>query len=134
MSQSVNLINERLKHLLKILNIMPSQFADSMGVPRATISHLLAGRNKPSIDFINKLHETYPHININWLLFGELPIFRNAQKDETNQILPSFPVSDYEKITGKRIDKIIIFYSDQTFELFHASLERHDSSNALYKK
>lgn len=129
MDTKVNLINERFKQLLKILNIAPSQFADTMGVPRATISHLLAGRNKPSIDFINKLHEAFPHININWLLFGELPIFENAaaRETETKHPLPSFPVSDYEKITGKRIDKIIIFYSDQTFELFHASLESHSS-------
>jgi transcriptional regulator with XRE-family HTH domain len=126
MSTKVNLVNERFKQLLKILNTTPSQFADTMGVPRATISHLLAGRNKPSLDFISKLHETYPHINVNWLLFGELPIFENTnvnQRSETNQLLPSFPVSDYEKITGKRIDKIIIFYSDQTFELFHASFD-----------
>lgn len=126
MGTNVNLVNERFKQLLKILNTTPSQFADAMGVPRATISHLLAGRNKPSLDFISKLHEAYPHINVNWLLFGELPIFESTgtnRRSETNRVLPSFPVSDYEKITGKRIDKIIIFYSDQTFELFHASLD-----------
>lgn len=119
MERDVKIINERFRHILKLLHHTPSQFADAMGIPRATISHILSGRNKPSLDFIEKLHERFPHINIQWLLFGELPIFLH-EKTETPCQRPSFPVEVFEQLHGKRIDKIIILYEDQTFELFYA--------------
>jgi len=50
--------------------LKPSVLADIIGVNRATISHILSGRNKPSIDFLQKLLSTYPELNSNWLITG----------------------------------------------------------------
>ena len=48
-----------------IEGLKSSALADSIGVNRATISHILSGRNKPSIDFLEKLVNAYPNINAN---------------------------------------------------------------------
>ena len=61
---------ERLKNWMEYEVLKPSELADIIGVNRATISHILSGRNKPSIDFLEKLLSAYPNINANWLISG----------------------------------------------------------------
>ena len=65
------MILERLKTILSHFNLTPSSFADATGVPRSSISHLLSGRNKPSLDFILKLVHEFPEVDLYWLLFGK---------------------------------------------------------------
>ena len=58
--------------ILERVNLTPGNFADKIGVAPATISHILSGRNKyPSAEVMLRLHETYPEIDLNWLLTGE---------------------------------------------------------------
>jgi transcriptional regulator with XRE-family HTH domain len=65
-------IIDRLKLILERVNLTPGSFADKIGVAPATISHILSGRNKyPSAEVMLRLHETYPDIDLNWLLTGE---------------------------------------------------------------
>jgi len=62
---------KRLEKLLDYLGISASAFADTIGVQRSGLSHLLSGRNKPSLDFVLKIVETYPEIDLYWLLNGK---------------------------------------------------------------
>lgn len=62
---------ERIKLLLSVKNLSPAQLALSIGVQRSGISHILSGRNKPSLDFVLKILESYPEINESWLLMGQ---------------------------------------------------------------
>ena len=65
-------IIDRLKLILERVNLTPGNFADKIGVAPATISHILSGRNKyPSAEVTLRLHETFPDIDLNWLLTGE---------------------------------------------------------------
>lgn len=64
-------MNNRIALVLKAKNISPSTLADDLGVQRSGISHILNGRNKPSLEFIQKLIKLYPDISIQWILFGE---------------------------------------------------------------
>lgn len=61
-------MNDRLKRFMDAENISQAQLADNMGVARASISHILAGRNKPSYDFLLNLAQHYPTLNLEWLL------------------------------------------------------------------
>lgn len=67
-------MNKRISLVLRAKNITPSQFAEELGVQRSGISHILNGRNKPSLEFIQKLIKQYPDISMNWLMFGEGPM------------------------------------------------------------
>lgn len=62
---------ERIAMLLKAKNLTPSQLADEIGVQRSGISHILNGRNNPSLDFIQRVIKRYPDVSIKWIMFGE---------------------------------------------------------------
>lgn len=65
-------IATRIKIFLDTLRIPNSQFADTCGIPRPSLSQLLNGRNKKvSDEVIGKIHEAYPNLSVLWLMFGE---------------------------------------------------------------
>lgn len=84
-------IVSRLKMFLSQNGITNSQFADSCGIPRPTLSQLLNGRNKKVSDEIfAKIHEAYPSLNIMWLMFGDgsmfVPNANNASFSKSPQV------------------------------------------------
>ncbi len=62
------------------LNLSPSVFADTIGVKRASVSHILSGRNNPSLDFVQKILAKYPALNPDWILSGSGNIWREGEK------------------------------------------------------
>jgi len=66
---------KRIKSLISVKNLSASQFADLLGVQRSSISHILSGRNKPSLDFILKITEHFPAVSLEWLLKGDGEMF-----------------------------------------------------------
>lgn len=62
---------DRIQILLQKKKLTPSHFADEIGVQRSAMSHILSGRNKPSLDFIQKILRRFPDINSEWLLSGK---------------------------------------------------------------
>ena len=92
----------RLKNWMESEGLKSSQLADNIGVNRATISHILSGRNKPSIDFLQKLLSAYPNINANWLITG---IGYMDTKKEAKEVRSS-----------KKISKVVVFYDDNSFD------------------
>lgn len=67
----VNNMNLRLQQFLKAMNISQSHFADTIGVARANVSHIIAGRNKPGFDFLLRMSKHYPSLNLEWLITGK---------------------------------------------------------------
>ncbi len=63
----------RILQILKQKNLTASKFADEIGVQRSSISHILSERNKPSLELIQKILNTYPEISSEWLLTGKAP-------------------------------------------------------------
>ncbi len=72
---------DRLIQIIKSKQLSASQFADDIGVQRSSVSHVLSGRNKPSLDFITKVILRYPEINSEWLLTGR-GIMQGVDNDE----------------------------------------------------
>ena len=62
---------ERIELLMKCYELTPSQFADKVGIQRASISHIISGRNKPSLDVMLKIYEAFPDLDMKWLMTGE---------------------------------------------------------------
>ena len=64
-------LTDRLRQFIATTGLSNSQFADKAGIPRPTLSQLLHGRNKSISDqLLRKLDETFPELNLMWLLFG----------------------------------------------------------------
>lgn len=62
---------ERVELIMKIYNLTPSQFADKAGIQRASVSHILNGRNKPSLEVFLKIYESFPGLDMTWLMTGK---------------------------------------------------------------
>ncbi len=64
-------MNKRVIEIIENKKLTPSRFADKIGVPRSTISHIISGRNKPSMELITKIADYYPDISLDWLIKGK---------------------------------------------------------------
>lgn len=65
-------IATRLKLFFEFQGLSNSQFADSCGIPRPTLSQIITGRNKKISDkLVGQIHAAYPSLSVMWLLFGE---------------------------------------------------------------
>ncbi|HLN53524.1 MAG TPA: helix-turn-helix transcriptional regulator [Lentimicrobium sp.] len=79
-------MNNRIALVLKTKNMSSAQLADELGVQRSGISHILNGRNKPSLDFILRIIKKYPDISVNWLLFGDGPMMNPYLVQSTGEM------------------------------------------------
>lgn len=78
-------MNNRISQLLRVKDVTASRFADLIGVQPSNISHIISGRNKPSLDFVVKVVENFPDISLEWLMFGKGEMFTSdKQKDVVN--------------------------------------------------
>lgn len=140
-------MKERILKLIEYENLTSTKFAVEIGVQPSSISHILSGRNNPSYDFIIKVLKRYQNINAEWLLLNKGPMLKSirqtsifdiipekSQDDETpskesNNIKPvnvsaeSITELDNQinKIISHEIEKIVIFYSNKTFNEYSPS-------------
>lgn len=149
-------MKDRIAKFLKAENIASSKFADEIGVQRSSISHIIAGRNNPSLELIQKMLNRFDKINPDWLILGKGDMYRPGkgipslfdqgfvETPVTNQILKPKEVEETIKTEqhienkidapvisndqentnpakNKRIEKMIILYSDGTFDNYSPS-------------
>lgn len=123
---------DRVKQVIEHYGISVSAFADEIGVQRSSMSHLLNGRNKPSLDFVMKLVDSYPEVNLYWLLKGDgnFLVSESPIATPVSNIPLQFPEEDLgpkkkteisESIVhpSEEIIKVVWFYSDGTFQTFN---------------
>ncbi|MCB2209181.1 MAG: helix-turn-helix domain-containing protein [Bacteroidetes bacterium] len=73
----------RIKQIIDKEKLSSTQFASEIGVQRSALSHVLSGRNNPSLDFMMKIKNRYPDINLDWLLLGKGKMTGSIEKKET---------------------------------------------------
>ena len=143
-------IKDRLAHILRAKNLTASQFAELMEIQPSNVSHLLNGRNKPSLDFLTKLKEIFPEYSFDWIIMGKKPItineptpvtfednkmrFEEVEDERINEFddIDEHFENEFNKNVIKSIDnqvvedanvkieKIILVYSDKTFDIISA--------------
>jgi len=77
---------ERILEIIKINKLTAARFAEILDVQRSNVSHVLSGRNNPSLDFVIKVLNAFPEISSEWLLFGK----GNMLKDERKKFVSSY--------------------------------------------
>jgi transcriptional regulator with XRE-family HTH domain len=115
---------KRIQILLDYYEISASVLAEKIDVQRSSISHILSGRNKPSLDFVLKILKAFPDVELYWLLNG-IGTFPSAAKKETTS-LPPVSVKEHSATLVKdqnqfhanetEIDRIVVFFKDGTFK------------------
>ena len=113
---------KRLEKVIDYYSESASSFSEKIGVQRSSISHILSGRNKPSLDFILKILSTYPEVELYWLLNGKGIFPSHPQNTTVNKKrelpAPERTVNEKTEPSDKNIYKIVIFYKDGTFKEF----------------
>lgn len=79
-------LKDRIQYIMASEKVSPSTFADLIGVQRSSISHILSGRNKPSLEFLQKILLTYPKYNTDWLILGKGEALNNTNTTQ-NKVL-----------------------------------------------
>jgi transcriptional regulator with XRE-family HTH domain len=138
-------MNDRLNQFLAAEQLSPTRFADLIGVQRSGVSHILAGRNKPGYDFLEKLIKRFPSLNIEWFITGKGKMYKEMVSQPLFPDPPSSPVTPVTERTpdtpavpdapqlplsvpstvvadgSKTIEKVIIFYTDKTCAAYEIS-------------
>ncbi len=132
---------KRLEKILEYYSISATAFSEQIDFNRSTISHILSGRNKPSLEFVMKVVQEFPEVELYWLLNGKgtfpaqqetsLEISRSettvpAPKKNTTiaseipQSLPKSPSEEEKDISAatNKIERIVIFYTDGSFKAY----------------
>jgi len=141
-------MKERLLEFLRKENKTSAQLAEEIGVQASGISHILSGRNNPSLDFILKILEKYQFLSTDWLLFGKGTLYKDSRMQslfdtdtlnslESNEFRPGMTETsqmiDFQENIKNRAEKntfenpaesrsevikIVWFYEDKSFEEF----------------
>lgn len=141
-------MKERIIQIMEHEGLNPSKFADEIDIKRSAMSHILSGRNNPSLDVLLKILKKFTFIDSDWLLFGKGKMMRSSSSGEpdlfenTSKFPPEVQIaSEYgtengvetaingakhvgienivcENKPSKNVTKIMIFYSDNTFDTF----------------
>lgn len=138
-------MEERFKRLLQEKGLSAAQFADLIEVNASAMSHILNGRNKPSFNVIAKIAQTFPDINLNFLISGKGALYNNqseilnkpqietirnqsaalSSEEPIKSPAPQQPIPPIATIanqtiesvtTEKRLKRILLFFEDGTFE------------------
>lgn len=132
----------RLQMVMDHYHLNGSSFAESIGVQRSAISHILSGRNKPSLEFVMKILDAYPDIELYWLLNGKgnspfretQPgaggnLFNAPEASESNKEPQpeqkeetALPLPEAVNTQKKQVTRVLIFYDDNTFEEINNAL------------
>jgi len=140
-------LNDKIKQILVDKSISPSHFADEIGVQRSSISHILAGRNRPSLDIVQKIIRRYPDLGMEWILededsfesdtsstpYGTKPRVPNSptissdrsglesrvKKEPTpDSAQENLVATNNAPVPAKSVERILIFYTDGTFKQY----------------
>lgn len=123
---------KRLEKLMTFNGLNASGLADKLAIQRSSISHILSGRNKPSLDLILKIISEFPDVDFYWLLLGKgsypsnstektRPIYTQTKLQvednpvvSGNEISKSTPLPSYSRSSD--VEKIVFFYTDGSFK------------------
>lgn len=120
-------MNKRLQQFLAAENISQSKFAETLGVARAGVSHVLSGRNKPGFEFLDSLSRNYPDLSLEWLISGRGRMYKDNRQAESSRIIdsqePNLFSAEVQQLDNQQIDtrdrkivKVVLFYSDGTYQ------------------
>jgi len=122
----------RFKSLLEQLNLSPSEFADRIGIQRSSVSHVISGRNKPSIDFLEKILNVFPEIDTTWLITGRISVQKDLSQVNSDVVNDRIRLRNAPEVNAEKnkssapaneepVDHIIIVYKNNTFRILKSS-------------
>lgn len=112
---------DRINLLLKAKNKSSRQFAEEIGIQPSGMSHILSGRNNPSLDFVMKVVKRWPEININWLMFGKGEMYVSSNGTQ--------PVPEASK--KEQVVSSVLVQGEKQFDLFSQPGDYSNNGDAV---
>tara|TARA_B100001250_G_C19650258_1_gene722311 strand:+ start:521 stop:910 length:390 start_codon:yes stop_codon:yes gene_type:complete len=120
-------ITKRIEKLIQSNNLTASGFAEKIGVQRSSISHIISGRNKPSLEFLIKITEVFPETSLSELVYGTISNLPSHSIDENSLNSLNDSKTDNSQLemklddsqTQKTEKSLVMLYSDGTFEKYN---------------
>ena len=109
-------MENRIQKIIDQKGISLNAFAQEIGVNRSTVSHILTGRNKPSVEVLQKILKRFPELSSDWLLLGNGGMHA---KNESSATPPS--TKNIPKSKSKSVEKVVVFYTNNTFQEYNPS-------------
>ena len=103
-------INKRIQKLLIQKGLSASEFSKKINIQRSSVSHILNGRNKPSLEVITKICKVFPDVKLNWLVLGE--------NNENSSNPTPIRSKNIQNTSSSEVEKIILLLKDGTFKTF----------------
>ena len=115
-------MKERILEFLRAENKSSAQLAEEIGVQASGISHILSGRNNPSLDFVLKMLEKYKYLSSEWLLFGKGKMYKEGQAQSLFDDTISFKIESEADISdSSNSDKSVDFKEFNSKRPFNAN-------------
>ena len=109
-------MKDRIRKLLLDEGLTSGAFADEIGVQRSSLSHILNGRNNPSLDFVIKTKNRFPGLNLSWLLLGKGDMYLTDKQGIVNEkILINTSPSIFSALPNETVSEPIS-ESEQTLD------------------
>ena len=120
-------ITKRIENLIQSNNLTASGFAEKIGVQRSSISHIISGRNKPSLEFLIKITEVFPETSLSELVYGTISNLPSHSIDKNSLNSLNDSKTDNSQLemklddsqTQKTEKSLVMLYSDGTFEKYN---------------
>ncbi|MFD0862166.1 helix-turn-helix domain-containing protein [Sungkyunkwania multivorans] len=124
---------DRLRKILDYYALSASSFADTIGVQRSSISHILSGRNKPSLDFVMKILSSFEEVDLYWLLNGQ-GTFPKASVSGANIISDEKPKTDDLFTASEVVPQEIVAKEKKAEHLSNTAMVEEQPPNVFPKK
>lgn len=87
---------DKIDKVMQEFNLNSAQFAAEIGIQGSTLSHILNGRNRPSLDVLKKIMSRFTSINPEWLILDKEPMFRQEKNSQAPTLFDSFDENNKE--------------------------------------
>lgn len=124
---------KRLETIFDYYGLSASSFADKINVQRSSISHLLSGRNKPSLDFILKVIENFPDVELLWLLNGKgiFPKGESSNQEKMN-ITPIQKTENEQELNSPDLFSTTNTSSENEKNPIFENISKHVSNTEIF--
>ena len=135
---------QRLLQVMEAEGMNAKQFSQEVGISQGTLSNIMGGRNKPSLDVLQAVLNRFRALQTDWLILGIGPMYRQngdgpqttlfdirpemkeqeiTEKNEIATGVPAKCANNAKSIAetlcpepAKQVKKIVVFYTDGTYE------------------
>jgi hypothetical protein len=131
-------LNDKIAQVIEASGMTSSIFADYIGLPRPIMSHIVAKRNKATLEIVQKILTRFPELGIAWTFDGT-PLKASllnklATSNTTEESTSSLNEDDDLSLEQKNVLRLIELNEDRTFTNYNPSSSSTTPNSSMLPK